>query len=365
MKKFVVLFLLVVSLVLPLIASPISEIASQKGIIDMRGREVLLNEPIKKIVATEAGSLRLLSYFDAINKVVAVENSGNGKEKGDDPFFYLATYRIAHPQLKDLADIGSSSNFEAIISTGADLVISSTVDVVKLNSYHTSLNIPVFAIDADVELNNLELMFKQFEVVGELLGEEERAKELIEGIKEIIEDLNSRTESISEIKQSYVGGMMYYGPSDLLRTTGDYDSFDLVNVKNVMPSNPIGNKQPYLTELEHLIKTNPSTIFIDSANENLSKKGYLDNKEIYDKYVAAFKTKDVYKTAVYKYYGTNWETPLINAYYVGKTLYPETFKDVDMKKVTEKILKLFYQKEISYEKFVELQNYPFRAIQWF
>jgi len=365
MKKFVVLFLLVVSLVLPIIASPISEISNQKGIVDLRGREVLLNKPIEKIVATEAGSLRLLSYFDAVDKVVAVENSGNGKEKGDDPFFYLATYRIAHPQLKELADIGSSSNFEAIIATGADLVISSTVDVSKLNSYQASLNIPVFAIDADVELNNLDLMFKQFEVMGELLGEQQRATDLIGGIKEIIEDLDSRTKSIENIKHSYVGGMMYYGPSDLLRTTGDYDSFDLINVKNVMTSNPIGNKQPYLTELEHLIKTNPSTIFIDSANENLSKKGYLDHKEIYDNHVTAFKTKDVYKTAVYKYYGTNWETPLINAYYIGKILYPNAFSDVDLKEVTQKILKLFYQKEISYEKFVELQNFPFRAVQWF
>jgi iron complex transport system substrate-binding protein len=365
MKKVITLFLLLVSLVLPIFGSPVSEISSEKGIVDMRAREVLINKPIERIVATEAGSLRLLSYFNAIDKVVAVENSGNGKEKGDDPFFYLATYRIAHPQLKELPDIGSSSNFEAIIATGADLVISSTVDVAKLNSYQNSLNIPVFAIDADVELNNLELMIKQFLVMGELLNEKQRANQLIEGVKEIIEDLNRRTESVSKIKESYVGGMMYYGPSDLLRTTGDYDSFDLVNVNNVMSSNPIGNKQPYLTELEHLIKTNPKVVFIDTANENLSKKGYLDHKEIYDNHVVAFKTKDVYKTAVYKYYGTNWETPLINAYYVGKILYPEAFKDIDMKEVTQKILKLFYQKEISYEKFVELQNYPFKAVQWF
>jgi hypothetical protein len=69
---------------------------------DMRGRVVSVPTQIDSVVALGANSLRLLSYFDSVDKVVAVEDTGHAREKSVHDFFYLATYRIAHPELREL-----------------------------------------------------------------------------------------------------------------------------------------------------------------------------------------------------------------------------------------------------------------------
>ena len=108
-----------------------------------------------------------------------------------------------------------------------------------------------------------------------------------------------------------------------------------------MPPNPTGNKQPYLTSIEDLIKENPQFIFIDLANENLSLAGYKEHKNLLDNEVSAFKNRNVYTTLVYKYYGTNWESPIINAYFVGKIVYPNNFADVKLEDVATDVWRLF------------------------
>uniref|UniRef100_UPI001961458F hypothetical protein n=1 Tax=Pseudomonas shirazica TaxID=1940636 RepID=UPI001961458F len=84
-------------------------------------------------IALDAGSLRLVSYLDATDLVIAVEDDGHGREKSQYEFFNLATYRIAHPELRDLPSIGSAANHEGIIASEADLIISSAVDGATLD----------------------------------------------------------------------------------------------------------------------------------------------------------------------------------------------------------------------------------------
>lgn len=319
-----------------------------RELTDMRGRTVAVPQQIDGIVALGANSLRLLTYFDSVDKVVAVEDTGHAREKTVHDFFYLATYRIAHPQLRDLPSIGSQENHEAIIAAAPDIVLSSTVDVAALDQLQSILGAPVFAIDADVELADTDRFLDQFRLVGELLGETDRADELIEGIEEILADLGARASRVTEPKRGYAGGMMFYGPADLLRTTGDYAPFDFTHTQNVMPTNPIGNLQPYMTTLEELVRANPDYVFIDSANNALSRRGYESNRAVLDEQVAAFAERQVYTTLVYKYYGTNWENQIINIYFVGTVLYPEVFADVSATEKAEEIWQLFFQVPLSY-----------------
>jgi iron complex transport system substrate-binding protein len=369
MRKEIVLLLVLVTIFATLGAAGSKEITGTDfgttTIVDIRGREVAVPNKINSIIALDAGSLRMISYFDAIDKIIAVEDSGHGGEKTFNQFFPLATYRLAHPHLRTLPDIGGKENIEGIIAANPDIIFSTTVDVNQLNQMQASFGIPVFAINADVELNDLKLTYDQLELVGKVLKEESRSKQLIEGIQFFLDDLEKRTKDIKETKRAYAGGMMYYGPADLLRTTGDYDSFDLVNVTNVMPPNPTGNKQPYLTSIEDLIKENPQFIFIDLANENLSLAGYKEHKNLLDNEVSAFKNRNVYTTLVYKYYGTNWESPIINAYFVGKIVYPNNFADVKLEDVATDVWRLFFQKELDYNEIVELQGSALKQAQWF
>lgn len=340
--------------------------ASDSRIItDMRGRSVEVPDVIESIIALNAGSLRLLSYFDAHNSVIAVEDAGHGKEKSVHNLFYLATYRIAFPQFQNLPSIGNSENHEAIIAADPDIIFSTTVDVSELNHLQEILDIPVFALDADVELNNPRRFFDQIQVLGEVIHEQDRAEDIVSGISAILNDLEARTRELEQPKRAYAGGMMFYGPADLLRTSGDYVPFDLTGTVNVMPTNPAGSLQPYMTTIEELIKADPQYVFIDAANSELSRSGFEKNRDVFLEHVSAFENRDVYSTLVYKYYGTNWENQLINIYYAGTVMYPDLYGDIDIVKKAEEIWELFFQVPLDYQQVEELQEPGLGPVDWY
>jgi len=159
--------------------------------------------------------------------------------------------------------------------------------------------------------------------------------------------------------------MMFYGPADLLRTTGDFLPFDLVGAVNVMATNPTGNRQPYMTSLEDLIAASPDYVFLDAANVTLSQAGYRSNRMILDTLVSAFIDRDVYTTFVYKYYGTNWENQLVNVYYVGKVLYPELYADFTLEEKAAEIWKLFFNVPLSFDEVCAAQNVAPERVDWF
>jgi iron complex transport system substrate-binding protein len=335
------------------------------SVTDMRDRSVTIPKRIDSVIALGAGSLRLVSYLDAENMVIAVENAGHGREKTPHDFFSLATYRLAFPEFRDLPDIGSAENHEAIIAADPDLIISSTVDVNQLDQLQNTLGIPVIAVNVDVELYDAELFYDQLNMLGMILGKEERAEELVGGIQAAMADVERRTAEVKGPERAYAGGMMFYGPADLLRTTGDYLPFDLTAAQNVMPTNPTGNLQPYMTSLEDLIAAAPDYIFIDAANVRLSESGFRENRRVLEEQVPAFKNRDVYTTFVYKYYGTNWENQLINVYYVGKILYPDLYDDIRIRQKAEEIWDLFFGVPLDFADVIAQQRTGPSRVDWF
>jgi len=351
-----------------LLAAPQQETSATREydtVTDMRGRSVTIPSNVNKVIALDAGSLRLVSYLDATDKIIAVEDVGHGREKTLYDFFPLATYRIAFPNLRGLPSIGSAENHEGIIAAAPDLIISSAVDINKLDQLQNTLGIPVFGVNVDIELYETDLFYGQLIKLGRILGQEERARELVGGIQASLADIERRTREVETPKRVYAGGMMFYGPADLLRTTGDFLPFDLTGSDNVMPTNPTGNMQPYMTSLEDLIAAAPDFIFIDAANVKLSKTGFMDNRKVLEELVPAFKNHDVYTTFVYKYYGTNWENQLINVYFVGKVLYPDQYADMTIPEKAEEIWDMFFGVTLDFATVCDQQKAAPEQVDWF
>jgi len=335
------------------------------SITDMRGRSVTVPETIERVIALEAGSLRLLSYLDLTDRIIAVEDVGHGREKSPYDFFELATYRVAYPELRELASIGNKQNHEGLIAADPDIIVCSAVDPAELDQLQSTLGIPVFGVDVDLELDDPERFFDQLALLGSLFSVPERSDELIEGIEVLLDDLSERARKVTEPVRSYAGGMMFFGPANLLRTTGDYLPFEQVGALGVMESNPTGNQQPYMTSVEMLIKASPEYVFVDSANLGLSKLGYLELQQVLDEQVPAFRDQRVYSTLVYKYYGTNWENQLINSYIVGSVLYPELYGDVVLEERAESIWELFFSTDLSYADLLSAQRTTLGQVDWF
>jgi len=329
-------------------------------VTDIRGREVYVPKNINGIIPLGACSLRIVSYFDSIDKVIAVDM----QEKTDSAmfggaYFESSTYRIAYPTLRDLPSVGSPLpiNAEEIILKNPDIVFSSNTNTVELDNMQKTLGIPVIGINADLEMDDPDFN-RQLAIVGKVLGEESRANELINGLDEILDDLDVRSAAVTEEKTAYVAGMFFYGGGGLYKTSGDYLPFTYTGVDNVMPSGVSGvGKQPYDTDIENLILKNPQYIFIDSITEGDCKNDYQKDKELLDD-VQAFSDNNVYTTLVYKNYGTNWENQVVNMYYVGSVVHPDIYDDINIKQKAEEIWKLFFQVDLNYEDVANLQNGP-------
>ncbi|MGD6808462.1 MAG: ABC transporter substrate-binding protein [Candidatus Bathyarchaeia archaeon] len=306
--------------------------AAGSTVTDSLGRTVTVPEQIDSVFCVGACSLRLVSYFDAVDKVHAIETAGTFNTR-DDQTYYLVNKEdfSALPQVATTA--------EAILNLNPSIIITSTAeDTATADNLQTQTTIPVYVINANLEFG--DAFYNQISSLGTLLGEQNRATELNNGIVQMINDISSKATTASSEK-AYACGMFYYGGASFLKASGNYLPFDYSNITNAIE--PAANGQPYLITLETLIAANPDYIFIDSIGLNdciTSINDYINTNTGLDD-VSAIQNSNIFSTMVYKCYGTNWDNQLINVYYIASTmngdLYTWNFED----KANE-IIQLFY-----------------------
>ena len=300
-------------------------------VTDARGRQVAIPEEIDSILCLQACSLQLVSFFDAVDKVKFLDGSSNGENLSD-------ANRTHSFILKDRLDglpRVDWNDAEQIIIADPDVIVSSNVSKTELDNLQKTTGIPVFAINADVEFDS-DIMYSQIIALGQLFGEQERAQELVDGIKTMISNISDNSEEIEGLT-AYACGMMFYGAGTFLKTSGNYLPFIYANVNNAYP--PAFGGQPYTTDLETVISKNPGMIFIDGSNL-ASVKAYITTNMGLLSGVDAISEGKVYKTMIYKNWGTNWVNQLINVYFVADVVHPGEFGDFNEN--ANAIIQLFY-----------------------
>jgi ABC-type Fe3+-hydroxamate transport system, periplasmic component len=324
---------------------------------DARGREVTIPDNVDSILAIKSCSLELVSFFNAVNKVMYVDV--NEKFEGSDNRTHGY---ILKDKLSGLDRLDPSKP-ENVIASGVDLIISSSVTVTELDKEQSDCGIPVFGINADLEFG--DQFYEQIIMLGKLFKEEERAEELVNGIKKMISDITysflptDSGEVSYELFSAYVCGMNFMGVGNLKKTTGDYLPFEYAHIRNVMDSDSTGvGKQPYSISTVEVIKDrNPQYIFVDGGNYNVTLSDLREstNKRTL-KDVDAIVNNKVYATMVYKSWGTNWQNQLINVYFVADTVHGDRFDWVFEEKADE-ILQLFHPgTDVTYAELASVQT---------
>jgi iron complex transport system substrate-binding protein len=309
----------------------------ENTITDMRGRDVALPDSINSIIGIKSCSLELISFFEAIEKVSYLDVN----ESFEDSRTHTL---VLEGNLKSLPRV-DPNDAEQIIKADPDIVISSTVDVSKLNEEQNKYGVPVFAINADLEFG--PDFDRQILVLGVLFDEEKRAADIVYGVNSLISVIQDNLSPPSSgtpaggFVTAYACGMNFYGSGSFTKTSGDYLPFMYSYVQNVSPSSVAGvGKQPYNVSVETVIGYNPQYIFIDSGGldgtleyirDHMSTLGTID----------AIKNGNIYSTMVYKDWGTNWLNQLVNIYYVAKVVHPDNFQ-WDFEDKADEIVQLFY-----------------------
>ena len=321
----------------------------EKTITDGFGREVTVPVPATHILCSGAGCLRYLTYLGGQDLIVGVDSIEKEDQKMD-----ARGYALLNPQFKDLPLFGEfrgKDDPEKIIALAPQLVFKtgatgqpSATNAAEGDKLTEKTKIPVVMFDYGSlrTPKEQEAMFQGLRLMGEVIGKEDRANELIAYIEETIADLESRTKDIpeSEQKTAYVGGVSMSGAHGIISTEPAYPPFLWTHVKNV--AGKMGTAHADVAK-EAIVDWDPEFLFMDVGTIQMDNEGGIGELKN-DPSLAgltAVKEGKVYGVLPYNFYNTNFENVLADAYFIGKVVYPDRFADIDPKKKADEIMTKF------------------------
>ncbi|MCF6097538.1 iron ABC transporter substrate-binding protein [Thermovorax subterraneus] len=320
--------------------------APQKAVVtDLAGRQVEVPVPANRVVAIGPGALRLVCYVNGIDKVVGVENVEKQWPSTGRP------YILAYPELKDLPTIGpggpnSTPDAEKLVSVQPDVIfVAYLVDRAQADELQAKTNIPVVVLSYGSVATFDEDVYKSLRLIGKIIGREERAQEVIDYMQKCQQDLHDRTKDIPEDKKPrvYVGALGMKGAHGIESTQAKYPPFVAINARNVVDET--GKTGSVMIDREKLLSWDPDIIFIDAGGLSLVQEDYKKNPQFYQS-LRAVKKGQVYSLMPYNYYTTNIDTAIADAYFAGKVIFPEQFKDIDPAKKADEIYQFLLGKPL-------------------
>lgn len=189
------------------------EVVQPRIVVDQLGREVEIPGKVERIVSSYYITSSLLIALDAEEKMVGIEMKADTRE----------IYKRAAPEFLDLEAIGSGKtlNIESIVALDPDLVIIPY----RLESFVSqleSLGIPTIVVEPET----MEGFIECVELVGNAIGHEEEANELITYYEEQIEKVTELTEDVESKPSVYLSG----SGAPLVTVTGKMYQNDLIKM---------------------------------------------------------------------------------------------------------------------------------------
>jgi len=317
----------ILSFIFAFIAFTVAIYGSTVTIEDSLGRSVKVPEEVERIVGVEAGALRMITYLEATDMVVGVENFEKRDRK--------RPYRLAHPELGELPSIGPihGGDPELLVSARPDVIFWTYTTRGKANDLQAKTGIPVIGLNyGGPRSMTRDDFYSTLRLMGKVLDREKRAEEVIEFINDEIVKLRGKVGGGEESGPSaFVGGIGYRGAHGIVSTEPAYPPFNFLGVDNV--AGELGLDHAMINE-EKLLQWDPDYLFVDEAGLSLVKK---DLREPRFKGLSAVRSGKVFGLLPYNYYTTNFGTVLADAYYIGKLIYPGAFKGMDPEEEADRI----------------------------
>jgi len=311
--------------------APTEPPASQEiSVTDMLGRTVTLPAPAKRVVAIGPGALRLYVYAGNLEYVVGVEGMETGDVSGK-------PYMLANPDLAKLPVIGqggpnNAPDAEKLLTVTPDVIFSTyATDATAADELQAQTGVPVVAVSyGGFGITSIfgEKIQNSLLLIGQVIGDTSKAEQANTFIQQTQADLEKRTKDIPDADKPsvYVGGLGAKGTHGIESTQGQYALLDVIHAKNVVDET--GKSGSVMIDKEKLLEWNPDLLFIDQGGYAAVLEDYQKNPDFY-KALSAVQNGQVYSQLPYNYYSTNIDTAIADAYFLGKTIYPEAFADVD------------------------------------
>ena len=311
--------------------------SSLTTITDGYGRTVTIPVHPDRVICSGAGCLRYIVYLGAQDRIVGVDSMETEPQTGE-----ARSYALANPRFSSLpliGTLGGKDDPEKMIGIGPQVIfkLGSPSDqpgqvISAADTLQNKTGIPVIAMSAGSMYNPEEKaqMYATFRLMGRILGNETRAEELITYIDTTSADLEQRTKDIpvSQQKTAYVGGVAYSGAHGIVSTEPAYPPFIWIHAKNIAAGS--GPLHADISK-ETLVNADPEFLFIDVATTKINGGGAIGELKANPAFanLSAVRSGGVYGVLPYNFYGTNYDTVLADAYFIGKVMYPDRFADID------------------------------------
>jgi ABC-type Fe3+-hydroxamate transport system substrate-binding protein len=342
-------------------ATPTAPAQKEVKIRDVLGREVVVKVPVRHVVAIGPGALRLVVYLNATDKLVGIENFETRPPRGRDYAYVLWAKNLTKLPIVGQGGPDTQVNFEAILKAEPDVIIMSPSLANTPDEVQAKTGIPVITVRYGAFDVNFTELFYSIKILGVVLGREQRAEELINYMKTLMEDLNRRTAEISNRPTVYVGAISFKGGQPFTSTQAQFPPLVLLNTPSI--ADRYGVKLGVHIQKEAILKEDPQIIFVDLGNYINVAQDFNKSKDFYCS-LTAFKEGRVYAILPFNFYLTNVATLFVDAYYMGKVLYPDRFADVDPVEKADEIYTKFLGMSI-YQKMAKDFEGGFRKLTEF
>lgn len=207
-------------------------------------KELVVNEPVKRIVSLSPGATEILYAIGAQGALVAVDNNANYPEE------------VA--SLSGRVDAYEPS-VEAIAGFEPDLVIVAN-NIDGIVEALDRLSIPVLYIDLDTDVKSIDDVFGQIGLLGRLTGHEDASDELLAGLSARVNEVTTRMQAIASQDAPSV-----YHELDAELYSASEDTF-IGSLYGILKAHNIagdggGIAYPQLTQ-EAIIQANPDVIVL-------------------------------------------------------------------------------------------------------
>lgn len=305
-----------------------TDIATQQSasVVDAYGRTVELPDSVER-VATVGSGARFVVYAGAQDKLIAVTEMETTPSPARP---YTVAYQSLFSSLPSTSNgnhlMETSVNTEELLRLHPDVIVSSR-SAAECDELQAAIGIPVVGISYQDQLFSDDV-YTSIQAVGNALGTSEHAQAVVEKMKSWQKDLDSRTSSISDADKPtcYVGAVNYKGAKSFGGTYARYAPLEAVNAVNV--ADETGQSGSVQVELEQIGAWNPDYLFLNAGNMDLMRQDYANNQAFFDS-LSSFKSGNLYSQPSFNYNGTNVEMGICDAYFIGFTIYPQQFSDLD------------------------------------
>lgn len=305
-----------------------SSSVATKTVVDAYGRSVEVPKDAKT-AATVGSGARFVVYAGAQDKLIAVTEMETTPAMNRP---YAIAYKDLFVNLPSTSNgnhlLETNVNEEQLMDLNPDVIISSR-SAEECDALQKDTGIPVIGITYQNQLFT-DNVYNSIICVGEALGTEDHANEVVAKLKEWDADLKARTADIADADKPnvYVGAVNYKGAKSFTGTYANYAPLVELNAKNV--ADETGQKAAVDADLEQIGNWDPDYMFLNAGNMDLMKADYANNQAFFDG-LKAFQQGNLYTQPFFNFNGTNIDTGICDTYFIGATIYPDKFADVDLK----------------------------------